>query len=185
MAKKNKPKNYRVRQVVWRVSGFVVIAVAIIVSLVIYEFLVVKDQVGNEQSIMQIITAMKDGFKDYNANFIIEDTSKLNMLYALPILTGVLVFLFVILKKNKEFFKDKIALGMIIFTTVLYLLYSMIGMFLAVMIGATVGVFFDEFVFMPLSKSNKKKSEFKKELCQEREKERVRQEVRNELDGSV
>lgn len=185
MAKKNKTKNYRLRQHVWKITGFIVIAVAILVSLVIYEFLVVKDQVGNEQSIMQIITAMKDGFSEFNANFIIEDSSKLNMLYALPILTGFLVFLFVVLKKNKAFFKDKIALGMVIFTAVLYLLYSMIGMFLAVMIGATIGVFFDEFVFAPLSNGNRKKADFKKELGQEREKERVRQEVRNKLDGSV
>lgn len=185
MSTANKQKNYRLRQQIWRVSGFITIAVAILISLVIYEFLVVKDQVGNEQSIMQIINAMQDGFHEFDANFIIEDTSKINMLYAFPILTGTLVFLTVVMKKNKAFFKDKIALGMLIFTIVLYLFYSIIGTVLAAMIGGTIGVFFDEFVFVPIANNNGRKAKFKQELNEERDKERVRQEIRSELNGSV
>jgi membrane protein insertase Oxa1/YidC/SpoIIIJ len=126
-----------------------------------------------------------EGFAVVQENYL-----KLNIFYALPMLMGVVVFLFIMIRKNREFFKDKASLGVLTTLIVFYLIYSMIELTLFALSGALVGTLVDEFIFSPLSKRERKlaseerdvDSEFRKE--QRRIKAR-RQAQEEELNGTV
>src|SRR5574344_1003662 len=67
-------------------------------------------------------------FKTSLENFqvVSEESYKLNPYFAFPLIIGVIVVLFITLKKNKDFLKGKTTLGLMITAGVFYLLYSII-----------------------------------------------------------
>ena len=69
---------------------------------------------------------------------------------------GMIVFLFVMLKKNKEFFSDKISMSLLIAILLTYLVYSTIEVTLFSLIGgAFTGSLIDEMLFNNLAKRDK------------------------------
>lgn len=169
-----KEKNYSLRSKVYKVMGTGVIFVSTLGGFLLYE-------------------AMMDwnNFKEETENFtlIYEDTTKLNLTVALPMLMGLLVFMFVMLKKNKEFFKDKISLNLLIVLTFMYLFYSVIELTMFALMGAFVGSVIDEFGFSPLAKSAKMKADENKDIDLEKRREKMRitarKQAREDFDGSV
>jgi hypothetical protein len=71
----------------------------------------------------------------------------------------------------------------------LYLVYSIIEITLATLIGAFAGAIIDEFVFNPLAIANKQKFLESKDVDTEYDKEmrriKARKKVKEDLDGSV
>jgi hypothetical protein len=130
-------------------------------------------------------------FQSELQNFVVvnQESIKLNMVIALPILISIIVFVGITLKKNREFFKDKSSLSLLMTIAVFYLVYSIIEMTLATLVGAFLGSIVDEFVFAPISNFNKEKFEENKEVDSEYEKEmrriKARQKAKEDLDGSV
>jgi L-cystine uptake protein TcyP (sodium:dicarboxylate symporter family) len=124
-------------------------------------------------------------------NFVVisQENVKLNMILALPILISIIVFVGVTLRKNREFFKDKVSLSLLMTITIFYLIYSVIELTLASLIGAFLGSIIDEFIFTPISLRNKELFEENKDIDVEYEKEmrriKARKKVKEELDGSV
>ena len=68
---------------------------------------------------------------------------------------GMIVFLIVMIKKNKEFFSDKISMSLLIAILFTYLVYSMIEVTLFSLIGAFTGSLIDEMLFNNLAKRDK------------------------------
>lgn len=119
-----------------------------------------------------------------------EDYLKLNIFYAMPILVGILVFLFIMIRKNREFFKDKASLGVLTTLIVFYLIYSMIEMTLFALSGALVGTLLDEFLFLPIAKHQRKLAGEERDIDNEYRKEQRRikarkQALEDDLNGSV
>ena len=168
-------KNYKLRSKVYKALGTTTLATTTLSGFAVY---------GVATDWQQFKTDMN--------NFVIvqEGSAKLNLAFALPILISMAVFIFVILKKNREFFKDKVSMSLLFATIILYSVYSLIGMVLASLVGAFCGAVIDEFVFTPLSVSAKKKHEYQRDVNAEYEKEKMRIVARKkaeqeELDGSV
>jgi L-cystine uptake protein TcyP (sodium:dicarboxylate symporter family) len=130
-------------------------------------------------------------FQEQLEDFIVinQENIKLNMLIAIPILLSIIIFSWVILRKNREFFKDKVSLSLLITISIFYLIYSLIEMTLATLIGAFLGSIIDEFIFTPIAARNKELFEENKDVDVEYEKEmrriKARKKVKEELDGSV
>lgn len=124
-------------------------------------------------------------------NFVVisQENVKLNMILALPILISIIVFVGVTLRKNREFFKDKVSLSLLMTIAIFYLIYSVIELTLASLIGAFLGSIVDEFIFTPIALRNKELFEENKDIDVEYEKEmrriKARKKVKEELDGSV
>lgn len=169
-----KRKNYKVRSIVYKTLGFLTTAIGTISGFVIYEMIIDWEN-----------------FKKEIDNFIVvtPEHVKLNLVIALPILIGILVFLSVIMRKNREFFKDKVSLSLLTTIVIFYLVYSVIEMTMATLIGAFVGSILDEFIFTPLSKNNIEKYKEYKDVESEYEKEKrrikARKQAEAELNGSV
>jgi hypothetical protein len=98
-----------------------------------------------------------DNFQEDLENFVLveENSMKLNVAVAMPFLIAMLVYLFVMRKKNKDFFRDKASLGLFIAILITYAFYSIAQALLFSLIGAFVGVIFDEWAFTPLSQKYK------------------------------
>lgn len=119
-----------------------------------------------------------------------DDYLKLNIFYALPILIGMGIFLFVTIKKNSDFFKDKASLGVLTALIIFYAIYSVIELTLFSLFGALVGTLLDEFIFYPLSKKERLlageardvDNEFKKEQRRIKARKQAQEET---LDGTV
>lgn len=124
-------------------------------------------------------------------NFIVinENNIKLNMVLAIPILLSIIIFTWITLRKNREFFQDKVSLSLLMTISSLYLVYSIIELTLATLIGAFAGAIVDEFVFNPLAIANQQKFVENKEVDAEYNKEmrriKARQKAKEDLDGSV
>jgi hypothetical protein len=124
-------------------------------------------------------------------NFVVvnQESIKLNMVLALPILISIIVFLGITMRKNREFFKDKVSLSLLTTIMVFYLVYSVIELTLASLVGAFLGSIVDEFIFTQLANTNKTLFEENKEVDGEYEKEmrriKARKKVKEDLDGSV
>jgi hypothetical protein len=124
-------------------------------------------------------------------NFVVvnQESVKLNMVIALPILISIIVFTGITLKKNREFFKDKVSLSLLMTIAIFYLVYSIIEMTLATLVGAFLGSIVDEFVFNPIAQHNYQLFLDNKEVDVEYDKEirrvKARQKVKVDLDGSV
>jgi len=124
-------------------------------------------------------------------NFIVinENNVKLNMVLAIPILLSIIIFTWITLRKNREFFQDKVSLSLLMTISSLYLVYSIIELTLATLVGAFAGAIIDEFVFNPLAIANQQKFVENKEVDAEYNKEmrriKARQKAKEDLDGSV
>lgn len=130
-------------------------------------------------------------FKQDLENFMVfnEGSMELNLAIAFPMLIGGIVYLFVMRRKNREFFKDKASLGLLIAIFITYLLYSVAEVLLFSLIGAFSGVFVDEFALSPLAKKYQSKAEESLDYEKEYNKEQIRIAARTkagrDLNGSV
>lgn len=119
-----------------------------------------------------------------------EDYLKLNIFYALPILIGMGIFLFITIRKNNEFFKDKASLGVLTALIIFYAIYSIIELTLFSLMGALVGTLLDEFIFYPLAKKERMLAGEERDVDNEFKKEQRRIKARRQaqeetLDGTV
>lgn len=118
-----------------------------------------------------------------------EESVKLNMFFALPMLIGFIVFYLVARKKNKDFFENKISINLLILVAVTYLVYSVVEITLFSLVGALGGSIIDELAFSPLSNRAKIKAIDEGELEMEETKEmiriRARAKAKKTFDGSV
>ena len=168
-------KNYKLRSSVYKIAGTSVLTGSTLGGFAIY---------GAATNWQQFQTDM--------SNFILvqQESVKLNLAVALPMLIAVIIYLSVMLKKNREFFKDKVSISLLLTIVILYLFYSVVEMAMASLIGAFGGALIDEFIFTPLSLSARKKYEYEQVISSESDKERMRIKARKlvekeELDGSV
>lgn len=132
-----------------------------------------------------------ENFKNDVDNFVVvqEESVKLNLVFALPFLIGVLVYLFVMRKRNADFFKDKASISLLFAITISYLIYSVIELALFSMIGAFVGSLADELGFSMLSKKAKEKAvedrDIEIEYAKEINRIKAREQALSDLNGSV
>lgn len=132
-----------------------------------------------------------ENFQTELENFVVvnQESIKLNMVLALPILISIIVFLGITLKKNREFFKDKVSLGLLMTIAIFYLVYSVIEMTLATLVGAFLGSVIDDFIFSPIAQANEQLYLDNKDIDVEYDKEmkriKAREKVKVDLDGSV
>lgn len=132
-----------------------------------------------------------NNFKNDLTDFVVVNQTnvKLNLSIALPFLIGMIVFLIVMIKKNKEFFSDKISMSLLIAILFTYLIYSTIEVTLFSLIGAFTGSLIDEMLFNNLAKRDKIRAGDEKEYAMEKRKEQIRLKARAEArannDGSV
>lgn len=132
-----------------------------------------------------------ENFQTQLENFVVvsQENIKLNMVLAIPILISIIVFTSITLKKNREFFNDKVSLGLLMTIAIFYLVYSVIELTLATLVGAFIGSIVDEFVFTPLANTEFSKFEEGKDVDVEYEKEmrriKARKKAKEDLDGSV
>ena len=169
-----KDKNYKLRSRLWSLGGYLTLLVSTVGGFLFYGLATDWNQ-----------------FRDELENFVVvqEETIKLNMVIALPLLISALIFIFVVGRKNKEFFQNKLSLSILTTLVIFYLIYSVIELTLFALLGAFIGSMFDDFVFSAIAKKNLKLSEEQKDIEYEydREKRRIkaRQQAREELDGTV
>lgn len=169
-----KQKNYKLRSNVYKGLGISTIVLGSLGGFVTYESIIDWSN-----------------FKEELENFIVVNPQnvKLNLAIALPVLIGIIVSLLIVRKRNSDFFKNKVSLGLLISICFLYLVYCVIETTLAILIGAFAGAIVDEFMLTPVSKSAKKKYEENHDIDIEYEKEKrritARKQAREELDGSV
>lgn len=174
--KNKKQKNYKKRSKVYSISGKSLTGATTLGSFFAYQSAIDWNNFKSELENFVVVT---------------ENSLKLNLAIALPALISMVIFLIVMMKKNKEFFKDKISMNLLIVTLILYFVYSIIEVTMISLAGAFVGSLIDETVFMPLAKSAKKKADDDHEVELETRKEinriRARQLAREEMefDGSV
>jgi magnesium-transporting ATPase (P-type) len=165
-----KEKNYKLRSKVYKATGFSTIGVTTLGSFFAYQ------SYTNWESFQTEIN-----------NFVLiqENTMKLNLTIALPVLVSMIVYLWVMLRKNREFFKDKISINLTITILVLYLVYSVIEVTMVSLIGALAGSFVDEFVFMPLSNGANELAKEQHEIDNEYKKEAVRIKARKKAQEDI
>lgn len=172
--KKKKKKNYDRRAKIYRGAGLATIGLTTTSGFLAYQAAV---DWGN--------------FEEEINNFILvqEESLKLNMTIAIPFLVGMLVFFYVMRKKNKDYFADKVSINILILLLFLYLVYSVIEVAMVSLGGAFVGTSIDETLFLPLSKKCRKIADDDKDTGREYEKETMRIKARraaeSDLDGSV
>lgn len=130
-------------------------------------------------------------FKNDLDQFVVieENYTKLNILIALPALMGLLVFMFIMLRKNRQFFENKASLSIFITLVVFYLVYSVIEVTLFALVGAFVGTSIDEFIFLPISNHYKtlagEERDIDNEYKREQRRIKARKQAQEDLDGSV
>ena len=174
--KKPKKKNYKRRSKTYKFTGTALTGLTTAGGFVAYESMIDWNNFKQEMGEFVVIS---------------QESVKLNMAIALPFLISIIVFLFVMMKKNREFFKDKVSMNLLIAICIFYLVFSVIEATLAALIGAFAGSVFDEFIFSPLSKSAKAKAEEEHEIDLEVQKETRRILARKiskeeeQLNGSV
>lgn len=169
-----KERNYKLRSRVWAFLGYLTLASTTIGGFVLYGFATNWSQ-----------------FQKDIENFVViqEESVKLNLMVALPLLVTLLIFIWIVGRKNKEVFLNKISLSLLATLVVFYLIYSVIEITLFTLVGAFIGGVADDFIFTPMSKKNSKLALDKKDIDAEydREKKRIqaRKQAREELDGTV
>lgn len=168
--KKEKNKNYKLRSKVYKGVGTATTLLTTVGGFVVYESIIDWNN-----------------FKTDLENFIVinQDTVKLNLALALPLLISILVFIWIFRKKNAEALKGKVALPLIFGIVILWLVYSVIEATLFAMIGGFVGSLFDEFLFSPLHNGASLKAKDDHEIELEVRREKARKKVRDEIDGTV
>ena len=93
-----KSKNYKLRATLWAFFGYLSVGLGTVIGFLAYQFLVDWQD-----------------FKDDLNNFVViqEDSVKLNMAIALPMLIALLIFLWVVGRKNVDFFRNKTSLTLL------------------------------------------------------------------------
>ena len=160
-----KKKNHKVRAILARVLGWVTIGLTTSTGVLLYTFI---PEINGGDDFLQAMQNFQ----------LFEEGLKLNMAVAMPIIAGLIVFLFIVLKKNKEFFKDKSSVSLMLAIVFMYLAYSLIGIFMSACIGALPAVLAQEFGFEPVYRREMEKVKLEKEMKLEAEKEEIREEVR-------
>lgn len=170
----NKKPNHKLRSKVYKSSGYGLIGLTTFGAFFAYQ------------------TAIDwSNFRQELDDFIIvqQETVKLNLAIAFPMLIAILVFLFVFRRKNREALKDKASMTLLTLIILLYLVYSVIEVAMVSLIGAFGGTFIDEFILNPLSLKHKALAERDQDIDQEYEREKrrliARKEAEADLDGSV
>lgn len=169
-----KTKSYKTKARVFKALGYTTTGIGTLGGFFVYQFITNWEQ-----------------FQTQLENFVIvnQENIKLNMVLALPILLSIIIFGSITLRKNRDFFKDKVSLSLLITIAVFYLIYSIIEMTLSTLTGAFLGSIVDEFIFTPLATRNKDLYQENKEVDAEYDKEmrriKARQKVKEDLDGSV
>lgn len=164
--KKIKIKNPRLRSKVFKALGMSSIGVTTLSGFFVYESLI-----------------NWNNFKQELDNFIIisQESIKLNLAIAFPLLISLVIFLAIFMRKNREYFKDKVSLAILLAIGVFYLVYSVVEVALSSLIGAFAGAVLDEFLFTPLSVANAKKAADDHEIELEVKKEKARDKTRREI----
>jgi hypothetical protein len=169
-----KTKSYRNKARVFKALGYATTGLGTLGGFFVYQFVTDWEQ-----------------FQTQLENFVVvnQESVKLNLVLALPILLSIIIFTSITLRKNREFFKDKVSLSLLLTIAVFYLIYSIIEMTLATLTGAFLGSIVDEFVFTPIANANQQRFLESKEVDNEYDKEmrriKARQKVKEDLDGSV
>ncbi len=169
-----KTKSYRTKARVFKALGYATTGLGTLGGFFVYQFVTDWEQ-----------------FQTQLENFVVvnQESIKLNLVLALPILLSIIIFTSITLRKNREFFKDKVSLSLLLTIAVFYLIYSIIEMTLATLTGAFLGSIVDEFVFTPIANANQQRFLESKEVDNEYDKEmrriKARQKVKEDLDGSV
>lgn len=169
-----KNKNYKLRGKIYRSTGISIVGASTLAGFFAYQGLTDWNALRNDVETFLVVN---------------QETAKLNLAVAFPLLISSIVFIFIMMKKNKEFFKDKMSLSLFLTITVLYLFYSIIEIAMFSLMGAFAGSVVDEFIFLPLSKRCAIKAQDIKEIDAEYDKEikriSARKRARESLDGSV
>ena len=168
MNTKTKKINHKSRSFWLKFAGYALTALTTSAGVAVYS-LIPEINGGDD-----IVNALHD-FQ------LFEQGMKLNMAVAIPIFASLIVFLLIIIRKNREFFKDKASLGLTVIILFMYLAYSVIGIFMSACIGALPSVLATEFGLEPASRKEKEKYLVEKELDVEAQKEERREEVREEI----
>lgn len=169
-----KTKSYRTKARVFKAIGYATTGLGTLGGFFVYQFVTDWEQ-----------------FQTQLENFVVvnQESVKLNLVLALPILLSIIIFTSITLRKNREFFKDKISLSLLLTIAVFYLIYSIIEMTLATLTGAFLGSIVDEFIFTPMANRNQQLFLENKEVDAEYDKEmrriKARQKAKEDLDGSV
>lgn len=169
-----KTKSFRTKARVFKAIGYATTGLGTLGGFFVYQFVTDWEQ-----------------FQTQLENFVVvnQESVKLNLVLALPILLSIIIFTSITLRKNREFFKDKVSLSLLLTIAVFYLIYSIIEMTLATLTGAFLGSIVDEFVFTPIANANQQKFLENKDVDAEYDKEmrriKARQKVKEDLDGSV
>lgn len=174
--KKTKKKNYELRSKVWRGTGFLTIGATTLGGTFGY----------------LALTDFQNFAKEISNFFVVDpETVKLNGFIALPLLIGFMVYVIIMLKKNKEILKGTYSLKLFFIVVIMYFIYSVIEISLVAASSALVGLVVDEGVLLPISRKNKLKADEEKDfdLEYEREKRRIQARLQAQkeldLDGSV
>lgn len=166
-------KKYKRRSKLFRFLGFIFLTLSTLGAFFVYQMWIGWSNFKQEELFLVVK----------------EDSLKLNIALAIPLLVGLVIFLLVSLRRNKEFLSDKYSVSILLTLFILYLVYSVIEVVMFSLVGAAFGSIFDDYVFKPISKHYKNKSEEEREIDNEYEKEkrriRARKQAREELDGSV
>lgn len=134
----------------------------------------------------QSLTNFEDFSQNINNFVMIEEQSmKLDIIFALPFLAGMLVFMWIMRKKNPEFFRTKVSFTLLSFTFTLYLIYSIIQVTMFSLVGATLGAIIDEFVMTPLANTQSEKAGDEKSLALETKKEQQRIKARQRAENDA
>jgi hypothetical protein len=167
-------KKYRTQSIIFKGLGYASLLIGTVGGFFVY----------------QVVTDWSQ-FQTELENFVVinQDTVKLNMVVAIPILLSIIIFTWIVMRKNREFFKDKISLGLFMMIAILYLIYSLIELTLATLTGAFLGAIIDEFIFNPIASHYSRLYVDNKEIDVEYDKElrrvKARQKVKVDTDGSV
>ena len=172
--RREKKKNYKLRSKTYKFLGGFTTFLTTIGGFVIYES-----------------SIDWENFKNDIENFVVvnQQTVQLNLALAFPLLISIAVYIWVSLKRNKDFFKNKFSVNLLLLIVILYLIYSIIEATLCSLIGAFVGSVIDDFGFSLAAQRNKLLAEREQDINLEYEKELRRIEARKkaeeELNGSV
>lgn len=160
-----KKKNYKRKAYFYRIIGWVSTLTTTTTGVLLYTFLPSLNGAGE-------ISEAVNNFQ------LFEEGLKLNMAVAFPFVAGLIVFLLIVLRKNKDFFKDKASVGLMIAILFMYLSYSLIGFFMSACIAALPSVIAQEFGFEPAYRRQMEFHKMEKEIELEERKEEARIEVR-------
>lgn len=168
--KAKKTKNHKLRGRMWRTAGMSTIGLTSFGGFYAY------------QSITDF-----EGLQEEITNFVLvnQETVQLNFTFALPGLVGLIIYVWLMRKRNADFFKGKASFSMAILIAFLYLVYSIIEISLFSLIGAWVGVVIDEFGFSPLANKNYRLAQNDVDRKEEYEREKIRIEARRQANQDI